>query len=107
MVLVIFLVFVKCIVLVDVFNIGRHFIRCVVAFASLVAVGRVSLRVVNAFVSLKDGAFGAIVVRPAEVMIVIVGGVGFYRIEHCCTHIAAHSVKKRLISGERTLLVII
>ena len=107
MVLVVFFVFVERIVLVDVFHIGRRLVRCVVAFAALVAVGRVALGVVYAFVSLQDGQLGTVVIRAAEVVVVVVGGVGLYRIEYGSTHPAPYRVKERLVSRERTFLVIV
>ena len=106
-VLVVFFVFVERIVLVDVFHIGRRLVRRVVAFAALIAVGRVALGVVYAFVSLQDGQFGTVVIRAAEVVVVVVGGVGLYRIEYGRAHPAPYRVEERLVSGERTLLVIV
>ena len=107
MVLVVFFVFVERIILVDVFHIGRRFVRCVVAFAALVAVGRVSLGIVYSFVSLQDGQLGTVVIRPTEVVVVVVGGVGLYRIEYGSIHPAPYRVEERLVSGERTLFVIV
>ena len=61
-VLIVFLILVEREVLVDVFHVGSGLVRRVIAFGSRIGVGRVALRVVDAFVSLQDGSLYLVVV---------------------------------------------
>ena len=75
MVLVVSLVLVERKVLVDVLNVGCRFVGSVITFSIGVVVGRVALRVVNAFVAFEDGSLTVVEVVATIVVIVVVGRV--------------------------------
>ena len=61
-VLEVFLVFVECVVLIDILHVGRTLNRGVVTLSTAVAVGRVALRVVDVLISAEDAGLHIVVV---------------------------------------------
>ena len=82
MVLPVLLAFAQGIVCVDILNV-RSVLPCrFVVFGRVLAVGRVALGHVDALVSLKHGHLVAVVVRTAEVVVVVVGRVSQQLLAH-------------------------
>ena len=74
-ILIVALILVQRIVLVDVLHVRIGLVAGVVALRLLFAVRRVALRHVDALVAIEDGGLGLVVVRAAEVVVVVVGRV--------------------------------
>ena len=82
MVLPVLLAFAQGIVSVDILNV-RSVLPCrFVVFRRVLAVWRVALGHVDALVSLQHGHLVAVVVRTAEVVVVVVGRVGQQLLAH-------------------------
>ena len=96
-ILIVFLIFVERVILIDIFHIGRRFVRRIIALAARIAIGRIALRVINVLIAVQNGDGRAVVVRAAEIMIVIIGGVGLDRIEHGRAHPCLNRCEKGLI----------
>ncbi len=82
MILVILLIFVERIVLVDVLHVGSRLVGGVIILGLVVGIGRVSLRHVDALVPFEDGFLLLVVVRAAEIVVVIVGRVSPNGVKH-------------------------
>ena len=107
LVLIVFLVFVERVVLVDVLDVGRGFVRGVVALGARVVVGRVALRIVDVFVATNHVGTNLVVVRAAEIVVVVVGRVVHDAVEHGGRHLALNLPQEILIRIERALLFIV
>ena len=107
MILVVFLILVEREVLVDVLDIGRGLVRCVVTLFAVVGVGGVALRVVDAFIALQDGGLHLVVVAPAEIVVVVVGRVAGDAVVDLRADLCLHGTEVVAIGIEGALLVVV
>ena len=106
-ILVVFFVFVERVVLVDVLDVGRGFVRGVVALGARVVVGRVALRIVDVFVATDDVGTHIVVVGTAEIVVVVVRRVVHNAVEHGGRHFSLNLPQKVLISLVTALFLVV
>ena len=107
MVLEVFLIFVERIVLIDIFHVRRAFNRGIVALSAPIAVGRVALRVVDVFIPAEDAGLHVVIVRPAEIVVVVVGRVCPDRVPHGLVDLSLHSLEEVLIRVKGLLFAVV
>ncbi len=106
MILEILLIFVQCVVLIDILYIRSRLIRRVVALASRVAVRRVTLRVVDALVALQNRSAGIVEIRTTEIVIVVISRVGHDCLEGRTGNTSLCGSEELLIRAECLLLLV-
>ena len=97
MVLEVFLIFVECIVLIDILHVRRAFNRGIVALSAPIAVGRVALRVVDVFIPAEDAGLHVVIVRPAEIVIVVVSRIRPDGVPHSLVDLTLYRFEEVLI----------
>ena len=107
MVLEVFLVFVECVVLIDVLHVRRTLNRGVVALGASVAVGRVALRVVDILISAEDAGLHVVVVRATEIVVVVVSRVCPDGVPYCLVDLSLHSLEEVLIRVKGLLFTVV
>ena len=75
MVLIIFLILIQRIVLVDVLHIRHRLIRRVITLTTGVGVRRVTLGIVDIFVSTQDISLHLVIIAATEIVVVVISGV--------------------------------
>ena len=73
-ILIVLFILVEGVVLVEVFDVWRGFVGGAVAFGRVVGIDGVAVGIVDVFVAVEDGALREVVVRAAEVVILVGGG---------------------------------
>ena len=71
LVLIVLFVFIECEVLIDVFHIRLGLIGCAVTLGRVFAIHGVTVRVVDVFITIEDGALLAVVVGTSEIVILV------------------------------------
>ncbi len=105
-VLVIIFVLVQSVILIDILGIRRGFVRSVVGLGARVGVGRVALRIVDVLVAAQNRGLHRVVVRAAEIMIIVAGGVVVNAVPHGRADLALNLRQEVLIRIERPLLLV-
>ena len=106
MILVVFLVFVQCIILIDILNIWSCLVWGVITLVIVIIVWWVTLWVVDTLISFKDRSLFSIPIRTTEVVVVIIGRVSPYRIEDSLIGISTSSCKEVLIRSKLLFFLI-
>ena len=101
-------ILVQRVVLVDVLHVGAHLVRGIVRLRTVIGIGRVALRVVDALVAVQDAGLGIVEVRAAIVVVVVTGRVVAPGLdERVILHHRAYLVEPILIGTVGTFLVVI
>ena len=106
-VLIIFFVFVECIVLVDVFHVGCTLPCRLICFGVGVGVGTIALWHIYTLVSVEDGGLLAVEIRTSVIVVVVIGRVGLYAVIDLLIDHALYLLQVIGISGELPFLVIV
>ena len=102
----VFLILVQRVVLIDILHVGRGLIRSVVAFRTRITVRRVSLWHIDTLVAFQNGGFTLVEVTAAEVVVVIIGGIGSHGLIGRVAHRSLNILQESLIVTVAALFLI-
>ena len=103
-VLEVLLVFVQGVVDIQVLDVGRSLIGCLVALGRVLRVGRVALGHVDALVAVEDALACLVEVAAAIVVVVVACGVGIDGVEDLCVDLPLHLLQVLGIGAELAFL---
>ena len=106
MILIIPFVFIQGEILVDIFDIRKCLIGSVIALTPRVGIRRVALRIVDELITPYNVCLHLVVIRTAEIMIVIVGRVVHDTIEDSWRDLPLDRCQELLVGIEGTLFLI-